>query len=120
MLPAGVHGPAVQPKTKETMMFRAFTTASILALSVTTAQAASDVEVQFGDLDLSSPSQASILQERIKQASNKVCGPLLWSYPSPPSLFYPRWFKDCVNATSAETTRRVEARAGQYLTFASN
>ena len=100
-------------------MFRAFTTASILALTVTTAHAAFDVEVQFGDLDLSKPSDANVLENRIQQATNKVCGPLLWSYPAA-FVFYRSWFNGCTNATGAQITRRVEARAGQYPTFASN
>jgi UrcA family protein len=100
-------------------MFRAFTTASILALTVTNAHAASDVEVKFGDLDLSKPSDANILEDRIQQAANTVCGPLLWSYPSS-FIFYRRWFNGCVNTAGARITRRVEARAGQYPTFASN
>ena len=100
-------------------MFRAFTTASILALTVATAHAASDVEVQFGDLDLSKPSDANILQDRIQQAANEICAPLLWSYPTS-FVFYRTWFNGCVNTAGARITRRVEARAGQYPTFASN
>ena len=100
-------------------MFRAFTTASILALTVTTANADSDVEVKFGDLDLSKPSDANILQDRIQQAANEICAPLLWSYPTS-FVFYRTWFNGCVNTAGARITRRVEARAGQYPTFASN
>jgi UrcA family protein len=118
-VPAGIHGPVIQPKPKETMMFRAFTTASILALTVTTAHADSDVEVKFGDLDLSKPSDARILDDRIQQAANKFCDPLLWSLPAS-FVFYRSWFNGCINAASARITRSVEARAGQYPAFASN
>ena len=101
-------------------MFRAFTTATILALTVTAARAASsDIEVPFGDLDLSKPSDATILQDRIQQAASRVCDQLLWTYTASPT-FYRSWFNSCVGATSAQTTRRVEARAGQYSTFARN
>jgi len=100
-------------------MFRAFATASILALTVTTAHAASGVEVKFGDLDLSKPSDARILEERIQQAANRACDPLLWSYPTA-FVYHQSWFNTCTNAAGAQITRRVEARAGQYPTFASN
>jgi UrcA family protein len=103
------------------MMFRAFAAVSILALTVTTTQAAdSAIAVKFSDLDLSKPSDVRTLQARVQEAANKACGQLQLSYPSPPTLFYKNWFKDCVGAASAETTRRVEARAGQYRAFASN
>ncbi|HEY1876013.1 MAG TPA: UrcA family protein [Rhizomicrobium sp.] len=116
---SGAHGLVVQPKPKETMMLRAFTTASILALTITTAQAASDVEVKVGDLDLSRPSDASVLQGRIQQAANKACDQLLWNLPTS-FVFYGSWFNGCTNSTGATIARRVEARTGQYRTFASN
>jgi UrcA family protein len=116
---SGVHGPAVQRKPKETMMLRAFTTASILALTVTAAQAASDVEVKVGDLDLSRPSDANTLQDRIQQAAKGHCDQLLWTLPTS-FVFYGSWYNGCVNRTGATITRRVEARTGQYSTFASN
>jgi UrcA family protein len=101
------------------MMFRAFTTASILALTVTTAHAATDtVEVQFGDLDLSKPADARILDNRIQQAANGVCDELLWSYPA--AGVYQYWFKRCMDASVAQFTRRVEARVGEYRTYARN
>ena len=99
-------------------MFRAFTAASILALTVTTAQAAPAIEVKFSDLDLSRPSDASILQARVHQAANSVCGQLLEPYST--SLFYRTWFNNCIRATSVQTTRLVEARAGHYRAFARN
>jgi UrcA family protein len=103
-------------------MLRAFTAVSILVLTVTTAKAYPypPVEVTFGDLDLSRPSDANVLRERVRQAANTACGQLRFAYPSPPSLYYRIWFRDCVSATSARITTQVEARAGQYPTFASN
>ena len=106
-------------------MLRAFTAVSILVLTVTTANAYPPVksyppvEVTFGDLDLSRPSDANVLRERVRQAANIACGQLQFASPSPPSLYYRTWFRDCVSATSARTMTQVEARAGQYLTFAS-
>jgi UrcA family protein len=110
---------AVRLKPKETMMFRAITTASILALTVTTGYAASDtVEVKFGDLNLSKPSDARILDDRIQQAANGVCDELLWSYPA--AGVYQYWYKRCINATVAQLAKQVEARVGAYRTFARN
>jgi UrcA family protein len=117
-VPAGIHGPAVSHKPKETMMFRAFTTAFILALTVTAAQAAPVFDVKFNDLDLSKPSDASVLESRVHQAANRVCGQLRQSFPT--SLDYRIWFNSCMRATIAETTRWVEARAGHHRSFASN
>lgn len=98
-------------------MFRAFTAASIFALTVTAAQAAPAIDVQFRDLDLSRPSDTRVLQARVHQAADKACGPLR-AFPS--SLFYRTWFNNCVRATSVETTRRVEAMAGRYRMLARN
>ena len=96
-------------------MFRAFTAASIFALTLTTAQAAPAIDVQYSDLDLSRLSDARVLQSRVHQAADKACGPLR-DYPT--SLFYKNWFNSCVRMTSIDTTRRVEAMAGRYRTFA--
>ncbi|HKY19127.1 MAG TPA: UrcA family protein [Rhizomicrobium sp.] len=98
-------------------MFRAFTAASIFALTVSTSQAASAIDVQFRDLDLSRPSDTRVLQARVHQAADKACDPLR-AYPT--SLFYRIWFNNCVRTTSAETTRRIEAMAGRYRMLARN
>ena len=96
-------------------MLRAFSTASIFALTVTAAQAATAIDIPFRDLNLSSPSDVRVLEARVHQAADKACGPLR-AYPM--SLFYRTWFNNCVRATSVETTRRVEAMAGRYRMFA--
>ena len=98
-------------------MFRAFTAASIFALTLTTAQAATVIDVRYRDLDLSRPSDARILETRVHQAADKACGPLL-DYPR--SLFYRTWFNNCVRMTRIETTRWVEARASRYRALARN
>jgi len=87
--------------TKEKMMFRAFTAASILVLSVTTAQA----------------EPATGWGARAPQSANDICGSLLQSKAG--SLFYQTWFKSCMRATTAELTKQAEARAGRYPAFAS-
>lgn len=99
-------------------MFRAFTAASLLALAVTTAQAAPVTDIKFSDLDLSNPSDAGILSARVHQAAMGACGPLMQSGRM--SLYYQSWFNSCMRATSAETRRWVEARAGQVRAFAKN
>jgi UrcA family protein len=100
------------------MMFRAFTAASLLTLTVTAAQAAPVTDIKFSDLNLSNPSDARILEGRVHQAAFGACGQLLQSGRL--SLYYQSWFNSCMRATSAETTRWVEARAGQYRAFARN
>ncbi len=100
-------------------MLRALTAVSILALTITAAQAEeAGVDVRYGDLDLSKPSDVRVLQDRIQQAADTVCGPLLQPYPR--SLYYRSWYNGCVQAASAQTVRRVEARTGQYRAFARN
>ena len=65
-------------------MFRAFAAVSILALTVTAAQAADSViAVKFSDLDLSKPSDVRTLQARVQEAANKACGQLQLSFPAP-------------------------------------
>src|SRR4051812_31070110 len=100
------------------MMLRALTAASILALTIAAAQAAPVMDVTFSDLNLSNPSDVRILEARIHQAANKACAPLLQT--SFTSLDYRIWFSASMRATTAETTRWVEARTGQYRSFSKN
>jgi hypothetical protein len=88
------------------MMFRAFTAASILALTLTAAQAAPAMDT--GGFD-----------PRIHQTANDICGQLMQSSHYTP-LFYQSWFKNCMHATSTEINRLVEARGGRYPAFAKN
>ena len=55
-------------------MFRNFTTAAILALTVTAAQAGNSVTVRFGDLDLTRAKDAQLLDSRVHAAATLVCG----------------------------------------------
>ena len=87
-------------------MFRAFTAASILALTATAAKAGPATD-------------AAIADPRVHQVADALCGPLLQSKHST-SLFYQKWFNSCMRTTSVETARRVEARAGRYPAFAKN
>ena len=99
-MPAMIHGPVVPLKPKETMMFRAFTAASLLALTVATAQA----------------EPATGWRTHAPLSANDVCGSLLQSKAG--SLFYRTWFNSCMRATSAEITRQA-AKAEQHRAFAS-
>ena len=98
------------------MMLRALTAASILALTITTAQAAAVMDVKFSDLNLSNPSDVRVLEDRIHQAANKACAPLLNT--SFTSLDYRIWYDGCMRATRVDTTKWVEARVPQYRAFA--
>jgi UrcA family protein len=97
-------------------MIRVFTAASVLALTVSSVQAAPGVGIQVGDLDLSKPSDVRVLETRVHQAANRVCGPLL-EY-SATSLSYQTWYNQCMHVAGTEAARQVEARAGQYGLFA--
>lgn len=56
-------------------MLRTIVTAAILALAVNTAQAdtSSQVSVAFGDLNLSNPSDAKTMADRLQAAAKTVC-----------------------------------------------
>jgi UrcA family protein len=60
-----------------TMLFRSFTTAALLALGITAAQAddlsQASTTVSFGDLNLSQPADAKILADRLEDAATSVC-----------------------------------------------
>jgi hypothetical protein len=58
------------------------------------------------------------LNARVHQVADNVCGPLLESEHFT-SHFYRDWFNSCMRATSAETTRQLEAKADRYQMFAS-
>ena len=54
-------------------MFRTFTTAAVLALTIIAAQADNVVTVHFGDLNLANASDAQILAGRVHAAATLVC-----------------------------------------------
>lgn len=56
-------------------MLRTLTAAAILALAITSAQAATpeSLGVTYGDLNLSSPQDAAILADRLQVAAQEVC-----------------------------------------------
>ena len=54
-------------------MFRTITTAAILALTITVAQAGDSITVRFGDLDLARASDTQVLAGRVHAAAVLVC-----------------------------------------------
>ena len=104
------------PNPKEINMFRTFTSAAILALTITAALADSTT-VQFGDLDLSRPADMRVLNSRIEKAVETACSPLRGSGPS---LFYRAFFARCVSNTTARMSARIAALStGKGLAVAS-
>jgi len=78
-------------------MFRTLTVTALFALSLTTAAQA----------DPAAAMDAPSLNSRIQQAAEGVCTPLLGSRPA--SLFYKKWFAECVTESNARITARVVA-----------
>ena len=75
---AGAIGPlagpeCTKPNPKETAMFRTFTTAAILALTVTAAQAGDTVTVHVGDLNLTRAQDTQTLATRVQAAAKTAC-----------------------------------------------
>jgi len=98
-------------------MFRTFTTAAVLSLTITAAQAGPAVTVQFGDLDLSRPSDTRVLDGRIHQAAATAC--TMWR-SSKTSAYYRTWFENCVRNATADTTARIAAiSSSKYRAVAS-
>ena len=97
-------------------MFRTFTSAAILALTITGAQAG-PATVQFGDLDLSRPGDTQVLNSRIEKAAETACTSLSGLSPV---VFYHAWFAKCVSGTTADMSARIAALStGKARAFAS-
>jgi UrcA family protein len=101
-------------------MFRTFTaatTAAILALTITAAQAGPTITVRFGDLDLSRPADTQVLDGRIHQAAVTACAS---RRSSKTSAYYRTWFETCVRNATADTTARIAAvSSSKYRAVAS-
>ena len=54
-------------------MFRTITTAAILVLAATAAQAGATATVMFGDLDLTRPGDMQVLAGRVRAAATLFC-----------------------------------------------
>jgi UrcA family protein len=85
-------------------MFRTFTTAAMLALTITAAQADPAITVRFGDLDLSRPADTQVLNGRIEKAAETAC-----TVPDSrsTSIYYNQWHARCVSHAVAETSARI-------------
>ena len=99
-------------------MFRTFTTAAILALTVTAAQAGDSVTVRFGDLDLAKAKDAQVLASRVHAAAALVCASE--GQDRHPVLLEYRLTSDrCIAGVSQTLSAKVLAMAGQTGKFAS-
>jgi|KBSSwiStaDraftv2_1062776.scaffolds.fasta_scaffold1396394_1 UrcA family protein len=96
-------------------MFRTFTTAAMLTLAITAAQAG-DTVVRFGDLDLSRKADVQVLNSRIEKAAKAGCAQFK-SYRT--SLYYTRWYASCMSGATAEMSARIAGLSPKYRTFAS-
>jgi UrcA family protein len=100
-------------------MFRTFTTAAILALTITAAQAGPSAIVRFSDLDPSRPADTQVLNGRIEKAAKTTCNTVKTSRTTSTTMFYNHWYAGCVNDTVAETSARIAAVSGKYRAIAS-
>jgi UrcA family protein len=89
-------------------MFRTFTTAAILTLTITAAQAGPAAIVRFGDLDLSRPTDVQVLNGRIEKAAEFICDSLGGSRSS---IYYNQWYARCVSNAVADTSARIASVA---------
>jgi UrcA family protein len=96
--------------TKEITMYRIFTAAALLALTITAAQAGDIVTVHFGDLDPASASDAQTVAARIHDAAEEVCAPVADPRMRPIS-HYGAIFDHCVYRTSNSAIAKYQALA---------
>jgi len=101
-------------------VFRVLTSAAMLALTITAAQAG-DAIVRFGDLNPANPRDAKVLANRVQQAASAACGPEL-TYEGPSNLFYPAFYHatqdSCVHRISESTMAKIQAVTGERPRFA--
>lgn len=89
-------------------MFRMSTTAAILALTLSAAQAGPAVTIHYGDLDLSRPDDSRVLDSRIRQAAETLCASL---HGADTKIFFDRWFDNCVRYGVDDTKARIMAQS---------
>ena len=96
-------------------MLRTITTAALLALSITAAQANDiqpSVTVAFGDLNLSHPADAKILAGRLEAAAVQVC------HAAGSGLVGAAAFKEmhaCTDTAISMALNRIQAAIGQAV-----
>ena len=75
-------------------MFRPFAMTALLALSFTTAQAGDfSTQVSFADLDLSRPTDAKVMFDRLDSAAKTVCA------KANPNAIRPAALERCIDAS---------------------
>jgi UrcA family protein len=93
-------------------MFRTFTTAAILVLAATAAQAGDIATVRFGDLDLTRAKDAQLLDSRVRAAAALVCA--ADGHDRYPVLLEYRLTREkCIADVSQTLSAKVLAMAGQ-------
>lgn len=98
-------------------MFRNLTTAVILALTITAAQAGDSVTVRFGDLDLTKAKDTQLLDSRVLAAAELVCASD--GYDRHPVLMEYRLTRErCIAGVSQTLSARVLAMSGESRKFA--
>jgi UrcA family protein len=93
-----------------------FTTAAVLALTITAAQAGSAVTVQYGDLNLSRPADARALSGRIDKAAEIACAQFKSSVAS---MFYRPSYVRCLRDAKTDTSARIAVLSGTHRAVAS-
>lgn len=92
-------------------MFRTLTTAALVTLSLTAAQAG---EVRFGDLNLANPADAAVLNVRVAEAAAQTCAVKLdFGVSSSNILEAEKDQKACIARVSAHTLARIQVLASQ-------
>ena len=105
-------------------MLRTLTTAAIVVLTVSTAQAFTrdiSVNVPFGDLNLTHPQDAKILAGRLQAAASQVCQSPDASAPADPDAH--RKMQACMNTAINLAMARIQSkldRAVRVYLVASN
>jgi len=106
-----------QPQPKETIMFRTFITAAVLAMTVAAAQAGGIVTLHVGDLNPTNTKDAQLLTARIHDAAEAACAPVAVRDASPIS-YYGAIFEQCVYRTSNSAMSKYQALAKATATRA--
>ena len=107
---ASLGTPDAPTQLKETIMRRTFTTATLLALTISAAQAGDIVTVHFGDLDPTNAKDAQLVTARIHDAAEAACARAVDPQMGP-VLYYDAIFKHCIDWTSKSAMTRYQALA---------
>jgi UrcA family protein len=104
-------------------MFRTITTATLLSLAVTTAQAAplspppayAEMNVAYGDLNLTSPADAAVLADRLQIAALTVCMKTNDAKSSVRKILVRRCVEGAVARATSQIRSQIEASPYQAI-----